>query len=64
MGGKVTGMAVQQITDRQRDEDWRARFAGEYKAHELDEIDRFWTSLGKKIAKRSRIRDARVGRKK
>lgn len=50
-------MATQHLTARQKDEAWREKYAGEYKPHEMDQIDRFWTSLGKKIAKGSRIRD-------
>lgn len=54
-------MATQLMTERQKNENWRARASAEYKPHELDMIDRFWTSLTKKIMKGSRISDARQG---
>ena len=49
-------MATQQLTDRQKDEAWRAKYAGEYKEYEMNQISRFWPSLGKKIRTGSRIR--------
>jgi hypothetical protein len=57
-------MATQQLTDRQKDEAWRMKYAGEYTEHEMDQISRFWRSLGARIRKGARIRDGVQGKRK
>lgn len=47
-------------TERQRYEEWAAKYSSEYTQNELEKIDRFWTALGKKIKNGARIRDGRL----
>jgi hypothetical protein len=49
-------------TDREKSEAWKLKWLGQYTESELASIDRFWTSLCKKIMNGARIPDKKLGR--
>lgn len=51
------------MTDRKRNEEWRARFGGHCTVQELDAIDRYWKRIGSKIASGARFKDRPLGKK-
>lgn len=47
------------MSDDEISRTWKARFAGEYKPHELDAVDRKWRRMGKLIAQNRRTEPKR-----